>query len=527
MSDDVEKAESRSSNPDYDSATTHEESGFEPIRTGGARGGSRPLRESRSLSRTRSHNGYSCDDYLQSDDNPPRRESERKEEEDPYEVASEGGDSDPMSPRSLSSFRKWLIVSIVSCASFCVSIYTSTYAQMDAEFGNSRIVGTLGLSVFVLGISLGPMFLSPLSEFYGRRPIYIVSWSMYVVWIIPSAVAKNIATMIVARFLDGLSGSAFLAVSGGTVSDLFARHELQAPMLMYSLAPFIGPCIGPLIGGFVNYNANWRWTYYVMIIWAFALLVAIGVFVPETYHPIVLRSKARKMRKETGDERWKAPVEKSTKSVIKTIGISLKRPFQLLFFEPMVLSLDIFSAILLGILYLFFGAFPLVFTNIHGFNLWQVGLTFLGILVGMFLAAATDPLWHHIRSQLMAHLEKETGVEGASEPEFRLPPVICGAFLCPIGILWFGWSLDVHWIMPVIGSAIFGAGKRAEVDEARSDVGERAEATRDSATAGDGSDKNGTAQTFHLGVEGQQRLAVCTFLTQMAEAECCPAFMDG
>ncbi|KAK1528121.1 major facilitator superfamily transporter [Colletotrichum paranaense] len=451
---DIEKAESHSSNQDDDSATVHEDSGFEPIRTGAA--GTRSLRQSRSLTRTRSQNGYSCDDYQEDDSSP------REPEKDQYEVTFEGGDSDPMSPRSLGKARKWLIVSIVSCASFCVtaasSIYTSTYAQMDAEFGNSRLVSTIGLSVFVLGISLGPMFLSPLSEFYGRRPIYLVSWSMYVIWIIPSAVAKNIATMIVARFFDGLSGSAFLAVSGGTVSDLFARHELQAPMLMYSLAPFIGPCIGPLIGGFVNYNAHWRWTYYVMIIWAFALLVAIVVFVPETYHPIVLRTKARKIRKETGDERWKAPVENMTKSVIKTIGISLMRPFQLIAFEPMVLSLDIFSAILLGILYLFFGAFPLVFTTIHGFNLWQVGLTFLGILVGMFLAAATDPLWHRIRSRLMADLEKETGVEGASEPEFRLPPVILGAFLCPIGIFWFGWSLHVHWIMPIIGSAIFGAG---------------------------------------------------------------------
>ncbi|OHX01268.1 major facilitator superfamily transporter [Colletotrichum incanum] len=446
MTGDIEKAESRSSNPDNESPTDLEDSGFEPIRTG-ARSGTRSSRHSRSLSRPRSHNGYSCDDYQHGDDSPQR---EVIEKEDPYEVGFDGGDSDPMSPRSMSKFKKWLVVSIVSCASFCV--------QMDAEFGNSRIVATIGLSTFVLGISLGPMFLSPLSEFYGRRPIYIVSWTMYVIWIIPSAVAKNIATMIIARFLDGLSGSAFLAVSGGTVSDLFARHELQAPMLMYSLAPFIGPCIGPLIGGFINYNANWRWTYYVMIIWAFALLVAIVVFVPETYHPIVLRSKARKIRKETGDERWRAPVEKTTKSVIKTIGISLMRPFQLLFFEPMVLNLDIFSAILLGILYLFFGAFPLVFTNIHGFNLWQVGLTFMGILVGMFLAAATDPLWHHIRSRLMADLEKETGVEGASEPEFRLPPVICGAFLCPIGIFWFGWSLHVHWMMPIIGSAIFGAG---------------------------------------------------------------------
>ncbi|WYZ37772.1 hypothetical protein EsH8_II_001278 [Colletotrichum jinshuiense] len=452
---DVEKAESHSSNPDYDSATTHEDPGFEPIRTGTA--GTRSLRNSRSMSRTRSHNGYSCDDYQPSDDTP-----QTEPEKDPFEVSFDGGDSDPMCPRSMKNAKKWLIVSIVSCASFCVtaasSIYTSTYAQMDAEFGNSRIVGTLGLSFFVLGISLGPMFLSPLSEFYGRRPIYLVSWSMYIIWLIPSAVAKNIATMIVARFLDGLSGSAFLAVSGGTVSDLFARHELQAPMLMYSMAPFIGPCIGPLIGGFINYNVNWRWTYYVMIIWAFALLVAIVVFVPETYHPIVLRNKARKMRKETGDERWKAPVEKSTKSVSKTIALSLMRPFQLLFFEPMVLNLCIFSAILLGILYLFFGAFPLVFTTIHGFNLWQVGLTFLGILTGMFVAGASDPLWHHIRSRLIANLEKETGVENASEPEFRLPPVIFGAFLCPIGIFWFGWSLHVHWIMPIIGSGIFGAG---------------------------------------------------------------------
>lgn len=163
------------------------------------------------------------------------------------------------------------------------SIYTSTYAQMEAEFGNSRIVSTLGLSLFVLGISLGPMFLSPLSEFYGRRPIYLVSWTLYVIWIIPQAVAKNIETILIGRFLDGLSGSAFLAVSGGTVGDLFARQELQAPMLLFSMAPFIGPSIGPLIGGFINYNVDWRWTYYVLLIWSFAILVCIVFLVPETF----------------------------------------------------------------------------------------------------------------------------------------------------------------------------------------------------------------------------------------------------
>lgn len=154
---------------------------------------------------------------------------------------------------------------------------------MNEEFGTSRIVATLGLSFFVLGISLGPMMLSPLSEFYGRRPIYIIAWSLYLIWTIPSAVAQNIETMLIARFFTGLSGSAFLAVSGGTVGDLFNRHELQAPMILWSLTPFCGPAIGPTIGGFINYFTSWRWTYYVLIIWDFVMLVAIVCLVPETY----------------------------------------------------------------------------------------------------------------------------------------------------------------------------------------------------------------------------------------------------
>lgn len=159
---------------------------------------------------------------------------------------------------------------------------------MEPEFHNSRIVSVLGLSTFVLGIALGPMFLSPLSEFYGRRPIYLVSWTTYVIFLIPQAVAKNIATILVFRFFDGFTGSAFLAVSGGTVGDLFARHELQAPMALFSVSPFVGPSLGPLLGGFINYNADWRWTYYVLLIWSGLVWGAVVFFVPETYRKFPL-----------------------------------------------------------------------------------------------------------------------------------------------------------------------------------------------------------------------------------------------
>lgn len=175
-------------------------------------------------------------------------------------------------------------------------------------------------------------------EFYGRRPIYLVSFSFFLIWLIPSAVAQNIQTMIVARFFDGLSGSAFLSVAGGTVGDMFSRENLQLPMMIYTAAPFIGPAIGPLLAGFINQYISWRWTFYVLMIWSATFLALIALFVPETYHPVLLRKKARKLRKETGEERWYASMEKMNKSIPKTIAYSILRPFQLLFLGELIPS---------------------------------------------------------------------------------------------------------------------------------------------------------------------------------------------
>ncbi|KAL9062386.1 MAG: hypothetical protein Q9157_008966 [Trypethelium eluteriae] len=293
-----------------------------------------------------------------------------------YEVKFDG-DADPLNPKSKTKLQKWLITLIVSSCSFCVTatstMYTSTYDQLEQKFHTTREIATLGLTSFVLGLALGPMLLSPLSEFYGRRPVYIGSFTMFFIWLIPCAIAQNIQTEIIGRFFDGLVGSAFLSVAGGTVGDMFAKHELSAPMMIYTASPFTGPELGPLIGGFANQFADWRWTFWTLIIWSGIELALILFFVPETYHPVLLRKKAQKLRKETGNDAW---------------------PFQLLALEPMCLNLCLLSAILLGILYLFFGAFALVFENNHGFNLWQTGLTFMGIFVGMVIGICCDPLWH-------------------------------------------------------------------------------------------------------------------------------------
>lgn len=197
----------------------------------------------------------------------------------------------------------------------------------------------------------------------------------------------------------------------------------------------------------------------------------------------LLRRKAQKLRKDTGDDRWKAPIEKMHRSVAQTVLRSMYRPLLLLALEPMCLNLCVFSAILLGILYLFFGAFQLVFREVYGFVLWQRGLCFMGLFVGMVIAILSDPFWRRNYERLERNYQKEKNTSDEFQPEWRLPPgksrpltslnaatpsltdlpcesAILGGPLVTIGLFIFAWTVypGVHWIAPIIGSALFGAG---------------------------------------------------------------------
>ncbi|KAE9368868.1 MFS general substrate transporter [Stipitochalara longipes BDJ] len=385
---------------------------------------------------------------------------------DEFEVQF-GGKEDCDNPRNFTETKKWIIMVIISLSSASVAcdsaIYTATYKQITTEFHCSELTATIGLSMFILGMGIAPLFLSPLSEFYGRRPIYLISLSLSIIWLIVCAVAKDIQTIIIARFFGGLSGAAFLSVAGANAGDLFSPSELQLPMTIYSGIQFMGPEMGPVIGGFINYYASWNWTFYFMLLWTGLGLIATLLFVPETYLPVILRHRAEKLRKEKGDERYHVGHDISPRSsALKMVMWSFLRPLQMLVLEPMCLNLCLHSAMLLGILYLFFGAFPLVFTTNHSFNLWQVGLTFLGMAIGILCGIATTPYWQkrYLVSINIKVDEGEMGEKRLAEPELRLPQVMAGAILVPIGLFFFGFTTysSVHWIVPIIASGVFGMG---------------------------------------------------------------------
>lgn len=106
---------------------------------------------------------------------------------------------------------------------------------------------------------------------------------------------------------------------------------------------------------------SWRWTFWFALIYASIIWLDLVFLVPETYTKALLEAKARKLRKETGNDKLYAASEVNSQSVVHLYKVSLSRPWRLLFLEPIVLLFSIYVALLYGILYLLFVAFPIIF----------------------------------------------------------------------------------------------------------------------------------------------------------------------
>ncbi|KAL2155509.1 hypothetical protein VTH82DRAFT_251 [Thermothelomyces myriococcoides] len=362
---------------------------------------------------------------------------------------------DPTNPLNYSRGRKWFLTSIVTGSILSITLtssaYSSTSSQVMDEFGASAEVAILGVSLFVLGFAVGPALWAPLSELYGRRILFIITHGVVVAFVAASAGCKSMASLLVFRFLAGTFGASTMTNSGGVVADLFPPAERGLAMTIFSGAPFLGPVLGPVIGGFITITVGWRWVHAVCSIFVAVVWISGSFLLPETYGPVILQKKARALTRETGHKHITI-LEAQTKSVspAEIFSRTLKRPWILLFFEPIVLISSIYLAILYGIIYMFLGAFPFVYQNVRGWNAGIGGLAFLGLSVGMLIGLIYCLMDNRRYKKLGKH----------ATPESRLPPAILGALTLPASMFAFAWTNgpNIHWSASIILSAPFGFG---------------------------------------------------------------------
>lgn len=157
---------------------------------------------------------------------------------------------DPENPKNWSKAFKWWCTMMVALTCFVVAlnsaVITANIEGPAEEFGSSAEVSRLAITMFVVGFGVGPMAFAPMSEVLGRWVIYATTLLVAVIFIIPCAVSKNMATLVVCRLIDGTAFSAPMTLVGGTLADMWRNEERGVPMAAFSAAPFIGPAIGPL-----------------------------------------------------------------------------------------------------------------------------------------------------------------------------------------------------------------------------------------------------------------------------------------
>lgn len=327
-----------------------------------------------------------------------------------------------------------------------------------ATFGVSQVAATLGLTLFVAGYAVGPMLWAPMSEIpqIGRNPVYILTLAAFVALQVPVALASNFGMLLAFRFLTGFIGSPSLATGGASIADMYSPAKRTYGLAVWGVGAVCGPTLGPLVGGFAAEAKGWNWPIWeLMWLSGFALLMFV-FFLPETSSANILYRRTRRLRKLTGNDKLISEPELIGKDMTgKDIAMmTLVRPFTLLFTEPIVFALDLYIALIYGLLYIWFESFPVVFVDIYGFSLGMEGLAFLGILIGVFVVLPPFVWYQH------KYVEPKFNENGELKPELRLPPSFVGAFAIPICLFWFGWSSrpDIHWIMPIIGTAWFSVG---------------------------------------------------------------------
>ncbi|KAI9776619.1 MAG: hypothetical protein M1835_005468 [Candelina submexicana] len=369
------------------------------------------------------------------------------------------GPDDPYRPLNW-PFRKKVVTTLLyglttMGSTWASSVYSPGISPIAKEFHVGEEVSLLGLSLLLLGFGLGPLLWAPLSEVYGRKPAVLAPYFLAAIFSFGTATAKDIQTVMLTRFFAGFFGSAPVTNTGGVLSDIWSPTQRGTAIVGYAFAVVGGPTLGPIAGGaIVQSYLGWRWTEYettgIMMMFFLTLDVLV---LDESYPPVLLVYKARRLRIESGNWALHARHEEWDVSVKEMVEKFLIRPFQLLL-TPICFLVAAYASFVYGILYLNLAAFPIAFQGKRGWNLVVGALPFLALLIGIVFGGALNIANSNFYNRrFIANNHRAI-------PEARLPPMMIGSIFFTGGLFIFAWTSDpsIPWIAQCIGAACMGLG---------------------------------------------------------------------
>ncbi|KAI1775704.1 major facilitator superfamily domain-containing protein [Hypoxylon cercidicola] len=356
---------------------------------------------------------------------------------------------DPEMPLNFSGRHKWIWVGLLSLITlltpFASSILSPAIARLDTEFGNdNEIVGSMTVSIYLLGYVVGPVFIALLSEMYGRKPVLSAANAFFCFWQIGCALAPNIETLIISRFFSGVGGAGCLTLGGSIIGDLFSPEQRAFAMGMWNIGPLLAESIG------------WRFDFWIVLAAATAVTILMGILNKETSHKVLIQRKTARLQKELSRVDLKNCYEDSSdRSKAQVLVNSLIRPLKMLVLSPLVFFLSLYISFVFGVVYLLYTTIPTVFEETYGFDPSLTGLVYISLGFGNILGWLVVTL---LSDKTVIALAQAN--DGVFVPEMRLTICITfGAFL-PVTLFWYGWSTFyvTHWASPILSLVPYGFG---------------------------------------------------------------------
>ncbi|KAF2150225.1 membrane transport protein [Myriangium duriaei CBS 260.36] len=368
------------------------------------------------------------------------------------------GDADPANPKNWSLTRKWSITVLLSLSGlvFLISMTMLAPALGDIaqEFSISPAKANMTLSIFLLAVAVGPMFLAPFAEVFGRRKVWFAAAVWYAAWDLACGFANGSGMLLAARLLAGFGSSAEFVVSSPVLGDIWPPEQRGLSFAISTFLPLLGPAIGPLLGGVITTALGWRWCFWILAVADVILMLLATVMLPETYGPLVLRRKAVRLTKETGRQHY-TDLGARIQPLRTKFRHAVFRPVRLLVTQPIIQLMSLFLAFNYGTLFFVLTNYSTLWTDKYHESVQASGYHYIAIVIGYTIAAQggariTDQLWQYLKRKR----------NGQTMPEYRVPLMIPGNVLILCGLLWIGWSAEkqTQWAVVDTGAVIFGCG---------------------------------------------------------------------
>lgn len=392
---------------------------------------------------------------------PPTCHEKRPDQENEGNESDEDNivwwtENDPENPYNWPLWTKVINCALVSALTFISPLASSILAPgvgqlMEGFQSDNNELSSFVVSVYVLGYATGPLLVAPLSEIYGRIPVYHICNLGLVTFTAACALAPTLNALIVFRFIAGTFASCPMTNSGGTIADMIPQEKRGRWMSMYTVGPLFAPIIGPIAGGFLSDSKGWRWTFWIIVIVAGTLAVAMLLLAKESYAPVILQRRVLRLRKETGNERLRSKLDAGL-TKLDYFKRSIIRPLRMLARSPICVIYALYVSVIYGYLYLLFTSISGVFMSNYGFDDSVVGLVFLGLGVGSLAGLVYFTM---TSDRIVREKSVENGGPGY-KPEDRLAPLPIGAVLLPTGFFIYGWTAQyrVHWIVPIMSHGL-------------------------------------------------------------------------